>query len=96
MDEQVRFVLIRVRPSRPPRSRDEDPMKATIHPHYSVTTITCGSCGAEHVTRSTRDGITVDVCSECHPHYTGVARAAATGGRIERFARRRALARTPV
>ena len=45
--------------------------------------------------RSTADDLTVDVCARCHPAYTGVERTLATGGRVDRFERRRALAATP-
>jgi large subunit ribosomal protein L31 len=52
----------------------------------------CASCGTTFMTRSTATTFSVDVCSSCHPAYTGVERAAATGGRVDRFNRRRALA----
>ena len=69
-------------------------MNATIHPRYDVATITCTGCGTEHVIRSTRGDVTLDVCSECHPVYTGVERRVASGGRIERFQRRQSRQRT--
>jgi large subunit ribosomal protein L31 len=68
-------------------------MKTQIHPELHVVTATCGSCGTTFETRSTRPSVAVEVCSECHPAYTGVERAVARGGRIERFERRRAAAR---
>jgi large subunit ribosomal protein L31 len=71
-------------------------MRATIHPRYDLTTIACAGCGARHVVRSTRSGIAVDVCAECHPFYTGVDRQAARGGRVARFEARRARAATSV
>jgi large subunit ribosomal protein L31 len=54
--------------------------------------VRCSSCGATFTTRSTAEAISVDVCSNCHPAYTGQERAVASGGRVERFNRRRALA----
>ena len=68
-------------------------MKTTIHPQTQVAVVTCTSCGTTFETRSTRPGIEVEVCSACHPAYTGVERTVARGGRIERFERRRAAAR---
>jgi large subunit ribosomal protein L31 len=54
--------------------------------------VRCASCGASFETRSTAEAISVDVCSNCHPAYTGSERAVAGGDRVERFNRRRALA----
>lgn len=68
-------------------------MKTQIHPELHVVTATCASCGTAFETRSTRPSVAVEVCSACHPAYTGVERAVARGGRIERFERRRAAAR---
>jgi large subunit ribosomal protein L31 len=64
-------------------------MKANIHPQYDVTTVTC-SCGNTFTTRSTaRDGtIHVEVCSNCHPFYTGKQKILDTGGRVARFEKR--------
>jgi len=69
-------------------------MQATIHPAYEPASFTCSTCGAVHEIRSTHRGLTLDVCSECHPVYTGVERRVASGGRVERFQRRQALARS--
>jgi large subunit ribosomal protein L31 len=66
--------------------------KMTQHPELHIVGVRCSSCGATFRVRSTAEAISVDVCSNCHPAYTGRQRAAATGGRIERFNRRRALA----
>jgi large subunit ribosomal protein L31 len=68
-------------------------MKTQIHPELHVVTATCASCGTTFETRSTRSTMAVEVCSACHPAYTGVERSVARGGRIERFERRRAAAR---
>jgi large subunit ribosomal protein L31 len=65
-----------------------------IHPELTYATVRCTSCGSTFTTRSTRTEIVVDVCSSCHPAYTGVKRTIGSGSRIERFERRRAAART--
>ena len=64
-------------------------MKAEIHPAYEVTTVTCG-CGNQFVTRSTaKNGVIhTDVCSNCHPFYTGKQKILDTGGRVARFEKR--------
>jgi large subunit ribosomal protein L31 len=67
-----------------------------IHPELMRTDVRCSTCGNAFATRSTRSEIVVDVCSNCHPAYTGVQRAVQAGSRIERFERRRAAARRPV
>ena len=61
-------------------------MKSDIHPTYQVTTVTCG-CGATFSTRSTSPNgeIRTDVCSACHPFYTGKQKILDTGGRVARF-----------
>lgn len=59
-------------------------MQKELHPEFKETTITC-ACGEEYKTKSTRDEIRVEVCSSCHPFYTGKKRRAAKGGRVERF-----------
>ena len=64
----------------------------SIHPELQATTVSCTTCGTTFETRSTAGHLTVETCSTCHPAYTGVERAAATGSRVERFERRRALA----
>ncbi len=62
-------------------------MKAGIHPEYVDTTITC-ACGEVIHTRSTRPQIRVEVCSKCHPFFTGKQRLMDTAGRVERFQRK--------
>jgi large subunit ribosomal protein L31 len=64
----------------------------TQHPQLHLADVQCSSCGTSFMVRSTASAISVDVCSACHPAYTGRERAVATGGRIERFNKRRALA----
>ncbi len=67
-------------------------MKTAIHPELQVATVTCTTCGTSFETRSTRHVIQAEVCSACHPAYTGVERSVRRGDRIERFERRRAAA----
>jgi large subunit ribosomal protein L31 len=62
------------------------------HPHLYLVDVRCSSCGASFTVHSTARAISVEVCSNCHPAYTGQARAVASGDRVERFNRRRALA----
>ena len=62
-------------------------MKADIHPDYVVAHVTC-SCGNEFMTRSTKPELHVEVCSACHPFYTGKQKLMDSGGRVERFQRR--------
>ena len=70
------------------RTRNEvKRMKQGIHPNYVDCTITC-ACGNVIKTRSTRPEIHVEVCSKCHPFYTGKQKLVDTGGRVERFNKR--------
>jgi len=62
-------------------------MKTGIHPNYVVATVTC-SCGNTFTTRSTKADLHVELCSECHPFYTGKQKLVDSGGRIDRFERR--------
>ena len=62
-------------------------MKADIHPEYVVATVHC-SCGNTFTTRSTKSDLRVEICSNCHPFYTGKQKLVDTGGRVERFQRR--------
>ena len=59
-------------------------MKEGLHPNYKPTTITC-ACGATWETGSTKEDIHVEVCSKCHPFYTGKQKLVDTGGRVEKF-----------
>ncbi len=60
-------------------------MKPEIHPHYDTNAVHC-ACGSTFQTRSTKkDEIHVDICSACHPFYTGKQRLVDTAGRIDRF-----------
>ena len=62
-------------------------MKQGIHPNYVDCTITC-ACGNVINTKSTKGDIRVEICSKCHPFYTGKQKLVDTGGRVERFKRR--------
>lgn len=63
-------------------------MKTDIHPEYDVTHVTC-SCGNTFVTRSTKPGkMSIELCNECHPFFTGQQKLVDSGGRVERFQRR--------
>lgn len=64
----------------------------TQHPHLHLVDAACSACGARFTLRSTADSLSVDVCSNCHPAYTGARQGVVTGDRIERFNRRRSLA----
>ena len=65
-------------------------MKAGIHPKYKKVTIQC-ACGASYETRSTRESINVEICSNCHPFFTGKQKLVDTAGRVERFRRKYGL-----
>ena len=62
-------------------------MKTDIHPKYGVANVHC-ACGNTYQTKSTRDNLRVDLCSKCHPFYTGEQRLIDTAGQVERFQRR--------
>ena len=59
-------------------------MQADIHPEYHETHVHCG-CGNTFTTRSTRKELKIDICSACHPFYTGKLKFVDTAGRIDRF-----------
>jgi large subunit ribosomal protein L31 len=64
-------------------------VKPEIHPEYVESHVRC-TCGNEFTTRSTKPEIHVEICSNCHPFYTGKQKLVDTGGRVERFRRRQA------
>jgi len=69
-------------------------MKANIHPEYHHDAhASCASCGTAFDTGSTATQLRVDVCSNCHPFYTGQQRIIDTGGQVERFRRRLAASK---
>lgn len=59
-------------------------MKTAIHPDYHITTVTC-ACGETFETGSTKDHLRVEICSKCHPFFTGKQKFIDAGGRVERF-----------
>ncbi|NLC04569.1 MAG: 50S ribosomal protein L31 [Tissierellia bacterium] len=59
-------------------------MKADIHPDYKEATVTC-ACGNTFKTGSTKEQLKVEICSECHPFFTGKQKFAERGGRVEKF-----------
>jgi large subunit ribosomal protein L31 len=62
-------------------------MKQGIHPNYVEAKVTCG-CGNSWTTMSTKPALRLDICSACHPFYTGTQRIVDTAGQVERFQRR--------
>lgn len=71
-------------------------MKTDIHPEYHTSAKATCACGASFVVGSTKDKLHVEICSQCHPFYTGTEKIIDTAGRVERFrARREAAAKTP-
>lgn len=66
-------------------------MKEGIHPKYGPAEVIC-ACGSTWQTRSTKDVLKVDICSSCHPFYTGKHKFIDTAGRIEKFQRKYAKA----
>ncbi len=62
-------------------------MKADIHPTYQDSAVKC-SCGNTFTTKSTKPALSVELCNDCHPFYTGKQKLVDTGGRVERFERR--------
>ncbi|PLX46561.1 MAG: 50S ribosomal protein L31 [Deltaproteobacteria bacterium] len=66
-------------------------MKEGIHPEYKKAQVIC-SCGNNFETRSTLEEIKTEICSECHPFYTGKAKMVDTEGRVERFRKKYGLA----
>lgn len=62
-------------------------LKEGIHPNYEEATVKC-ACGMEFKTRSTKKDIRLDICSNCHPFFTGKQKLVDTGGRVDRFKKR--------
>lgn len=62
-------------------------MKDGIHPNYEACTVKC-ACGATYETKSTKSELKVDICSKCHPFFTGKQKLVDTGGRVDRFNKR--------
>jgi large subunit ribosomal protein L31 len=62
-------------------------MKENIHPKYGKATVKC-ACGETFETGSVRDQLSVDICSKCHPFFTGKQKLVDTGGRVDKFKKR--------
>jgi large subunit ribosomal protein L31 len=77
-------VRLRARPARASAGPEDIPMKAEIHPEYHEVNVAC-ACGATFKTRSTKKDLRVEICSECHPFFTGKQKLVDTAGRVERF-----------
>ena len=65
-------------------------MKEGIHPHYGEATIRC-ACGETFKSGSVKENISVEICSKCHPFYTGRQKLVDSGGRVDRFKKRYGL-----
>ena len=65
-------------------AKGESKLRANIHPEMKDATVTC-ACGATFKTKSTKEHIDVEVCSECHPFYTGQQKATQARGRVDKF-----------
>ena len=63
-------------------------MKADIHPKYQLAKVVCGSCHIEFEVGSTQESLRVDICSNCHPFFTGKQMMIDTAGQVERFQKR--------
>ena len=63
-------------------------MKADIHPRYQQAKVICGSCHTEFEVGSTQSSLRVDICSNCHPFFTGKQTIVDTAGQVERFQKR--------
>jgi large subunit ribosomal protein L31 len=85
---RLRFTSLRIHAG-DPEQLERNTMKKDTHPEYVETQVTC-TCGASFTTRSTATSgsIHADVCSQCHPFYTGKQKMLDTGGRIDRFKQR--------
>jgi large subunit ribosomal protein L31 len=66
-------------------------MKANIHPNYGEAVVRC-ACGETFTTGSTKEELRVEICSKCHPFFTGRQKLVDTGGRVERFMKRYGMA----
>jgi large subunit ribosomal protein L31 len=64
--------------------KEVNEMKAGIHPDYKLTKVTC-ACGNEFETGSVKENLRVEICSECHPFFTGKQKFVDAGGRVDRF-----------
>lgn len=60
-------------------------MKTGIHPNYQEVSITCASCGHTYNTRSTGENLSTEICSQCHPFFTGKQKLLDSAGRVDKF-----------
>lgn len=67
-------------------------MAMNTHPRTDIVDVVCATCGTAHRVRSTAASLSIEVCSNCHPAFTGVERTVSAGSRVERFNRRLARA----
>jgi large subunit ribosomal protein L31 len=74
------------------KQRSKEERNVTKHPETHLVDVVCKTCGTAFTVRSTAASFPVDVCSNCHPAYTGVQYSSPTGSRIDRFNRKRAIA----
>jgi len=68
-------------------------MKKDIHPKYNSTSKVACACGAKFLVGSSLDDINIEICSQCHPFYTGNDKVLDTAGRVDRFKKRAAVAK---
>ena len=82
------ILLARIRAAPPRRRAETDPniMKTSIHPNYVDCSVRCG-CGNEFQTRATVKELKIEICSVCHPFYTGDQKFVDAAGRVDRFKR---------
>ena len=69
-------------------------MKTEIHPKYFVNAKATCACGAQFIVGSTKEAIEMEICSQCHPLFTGLEKVVDTAGRVEKFKQRKAAAST--
>lgn len=69
-------------------------MKKDIHPKYNTNTAVTCACGVTFAVGSTMDSMNIEICSQCHPFYTGNDKVLDTAGRVDRFKKRAAVAKT--
>jgi len=86
----LRLVTVRFGASQDSPGRRSNIMREGIHPDYQQTTIRC-ACGAVYHTGSTKKDISVEICSKCHPFYTGKQKLVDTSGRVDKFNRKYGL-----
>ena len=79
--EKKRLGVGNVRPTLKVRKTN---MKQGLHPEFKATTITC-ACGAVYETKSVKENLKVDICSKCHPFFTGKQKFVDAGGRVDKF-----------